>query len=157
MKKAVILVGIPGSGKSTIAKDLESKGFKRFNSDLIRKELYGDEQEQGDFNDVFGTLYHRLEMCCLLEDCDIVIDNTNIRSRDRNQLIEIIEPFEKHIIEVWLIDTPLEVCLERNSKRERVVPEDIIIKFYNRLEDNRTNIVQQATRIIKPEDLFGEV
>jgi predicted kinase len=118
MKKAVILVGIPGSGKSTIAKDLESKGFKRFNSDLIRKELYGDEQEQGDFNDVFGTLYHRLEMCCLLEDCDIVIDNTNIRSRDRNQLIEIIEPFEKHIIEVWLIDTPLEVCLERNSKEK---------------------------------------
>ena len=44
--KCIILCGIPGSGKSTYAQSFEELGWVHLSSDLIRKELYGDESIQ---------------------------------------------------------------------------------------------------------------
>lgn len=38
MKEAIILMGIPACGKSTLAIELEGKGYIRINRDTIRKE-----------------------------------------------------------------------------------------------------------------------
>lgn len=39
MCKFIMLVGLPGSGKSTYAKKLEEEGYRIHSSDAIRKEL----------------------------------------------------------------------------------------------------------------------
>lgn len=60
----VMMVGVPGSGKSFFARQLaESLGFKRFSTDAIRTELYGRPDEQffreGTNNEVFKVLNGR--------------------------------------------------------------------------------------------------
>lgn len=133
--KFVLMVGIPGSGKSTVAAGLIDQGYVCFNADIIRQELYGDAKTQGDHQEVFGVMYERMEeaMC---DEKDIVIDNTNVRKYNRRMLIALAKQWG-YEVEIWLVDTPLEECLERNAKRERVVPEDVIVKMHETLEQNR--------------------
>ena len=53
MNKFYMLVGLPGSGKSTIAQKLNCKVFS---SDSLRKELWGNENTQGDNSQLFNEL-----------------------------------------------------------------------------------------------------
>ena len=52
-------IGLPGSGKSTIA--AAQKGATIISSDAIRGELYGDENILGKHNEVFGLMLRPLE------------------------------------------------------------------------------------------------
>lgn len=40
MAKLYVMVGLPGSGKTTYAHSIKGKNIKVFSFDLIRKELY---------------------------------------------------------------------------------------------------------------------
>lgn len=153
MKKVVILVGIPASGKSTIANKLETFGYRRLSADLIRRELYEDENEQGDYKKVFGLLYGRLTNYLALGEHSIVIDNTNIRSKDRQHIRAIVSLYSGYTTQIWLVDIPLEICLERNKNRDRHVPEDVIYKFYTSLQNKKENIRREAYLIIGKEGI----
>ena len=63
MTNFYMLVGLPGSGKSTIAKKMIEKNpnIKVFSSDSLRKELWGDENKQGDNSKLFNELHTFLE------------------------------------------------------------------------------------------------
>ena len=54
----ILLCGIPGSGKTTWAKNYISKNpdFVHLSSDAIRAELYGDENIQGNPVEVFTLM-----------------------------------------------------------------------------------------------------
>lgn len=132
MKKLILLVGIPGSGKSTVALRLLEKGFVCLNADTIRHELYGDAGEQGDKERVFEVFFERLDKE-LAGGRDIVIDNTNINSRHRQPIIERARTAGYGDIQLWIIDTPLDVCLERNRARSRNVPDDIVENYHKAL------------------------
>ena len=58
MGKFIMLVGLPGSGKSTFAKNL---GYNIFSSDELRKELWGDESKQGNNTELFTELHRRIK------------------------------------------------------------------------------------------------
>ena len=58
MNKFYMLVGLPGSGKSTISNELNGEVFS---SDALRKELWGDENTQGDNTLLFNELHKRIE------------------------------------------------------------------------------------------------
>src|SRR5215469_5348215 len=90
--KLVVMVGVPGSGKTTLAKKLVEKGFHYLNADSIRMELYGNEAEQGDKEEVFNIFFQRLEIA-LESGVDIVIDNTNINMRQRKPILERAQQF----------------------------------------------------------------
>jgi predicted kinase len=132
MKKLVLLIGIPGSGKTTLASTLIGKGFERLCADDIRLELYGNEAEQGNPKEVFTIFFERLESLLALNK-DIVIDNTNVKFEHRQQIIDRANKFQYTDIQLWVLDVPLAVCLERNKKRERQVPEDVITNLFNTL------------------------
>ena len=58
MANFYMMVGLPGSGKTTFAHNIE-KGAVVISSDIIRKELWGSEEKQGDNKIVFEELEKR--------------------------------------------------------------------------------------------------
>ena len=59
MQKLIVMVGVPGSGKSTYAKNTFSKTAEILSSDALRKELLGNENDQKHNDYVFAELYKR--------------------------------------------------------------------------------------------------
>lgn len=131
-KRLVLMVGIPASGKTTLSRRLTERGYAYFNADDIRQQLWGDSADQREPEKVFAIFFARLEEA-LAAGLDIVIDNTNINSRHRSPILERAASFGYTDIQLWVLDVPLEVCLERNRARQRSVPEDIVTNMFNTL------------------------
>jgi predicted kinase len=150
VSKLIVMVGVPGSGKTTLAKKLVEKGFHYLNADAIRLELYGSEAEQGDNEQVFSIFFERLEVA-LGGGLDIVIDNTNINMRQRKPILERAERFSYSDIQLWLLDIPLELCLRRNASRERIVPAEIVSNMFATLNrSGRPQRTEGRLVIIRP-------
>lgn len=131
MTKTVILtIGIPGCGKSTFAAEYVKRGGGDaifLNGDNVRAELYGDASIQGDPKEVFGLIKTRM-----LEGLKnpsvkyLVIDNTNLSTKIRNQYYEMVSKDDD--VEFILVYFPvnLEKALRQNKMRDRFVPESVI-------------------------------
>ena len=78
-----MMVGLPGSGKSTYAKQLsEETNAVICSSDTIREELYGDENSQDNNDEVFKILHSRIKEN-LKNGKNVIYDATNINSKRR--------------------------------------------------------------------------
>ncbi len=155
-KRLILLVGIPGSGKTTLAKKVVEKGFHYLNADAIRAELYGDEGEQGNPEDVFSIFFQRLEQA-MGEEADIIIDNTNLNPKHRHPILERAQQFGYVDVQLWWLDVPLEVCLQRNKSRDRIVPDDIVTNMHAELNRaGRPKRSEGKITIIKPGKEPGE-
>lgn len=125
MNKIYTLIGIPGSGKSTIAKKYLSH-CEIISTDEIRKELFGSAEIQDKGWLVFQTAYSRVANT-LEKGKDVVFDATNLTKKDRKKILK----FEAiHIAIVML--TPIDICKQRNASRERKVPEEVIDRMSNK-------------------------
>ncbi len=130
----ILLVGIPGSGKSTYAKKYipdYPKQAVHLSSDSIRAELYGNESIQGNPADVFSLMQKRA-VEALNNGYDVLYDATNITRKDRAGIIGMCPKFAK--IECHIIWAPIEVCIERDSKRERTVGKEVIDRMLKRFQ-----------------------
>ena len=127
MAKFTILVGLPSSGKSTLAKKLaERDGAMIISSDAIRAELYGDESIQSDPAKVFRIMKERA-VRALNEGNDVVYDATNINAKKRAALLKELRGQAPNLwAECVIVLCPYGVCLARNRARNRVIPEDAI-------------------------------
>jgi predicted kinase len=129
LKKLILLVGIPASGKSTLAGKLVQKGFECINADAIRAELYGNELQQGDPQEVFSVFFDRLE-ALMKDEKDIVVDNTNLKVPHRKQILDRGHKFGYGDVQLWVLDVPLDVCLQRNAARDKKVEEDVLANMF---------------------------
>lgn len=120
MQEFVMLVGIPASGKSTVAEEYMGKGYLIFSSDAIRKELFGDENCQSDNNLVFNTLHNRIRSA-MNDGFNVVYDACNINAKRREAFLREVGRIgcKKHCV---FMATPYSVCVIRNQKRKRKVP-----------------------------------
>lgn len=135
MTNFYMLVGLPGSGKSTIAKKMIEKNpnIKVFSSDSLRKELWGDENKQGDNSELFNELHTRIKDCLSLGN-DCIYDATNISAKRRTAFLNNIKSI-KNVNKVCIFAlTSIEKCYKNNKKRERQVPEDVIKNMYLRFD-----------------------
>ena len=147
----IILVGIPGSGKSTKAKELVSQGYTHISADRVRAHLYGNANCQGDSDHVFRVFNDQLNKA-LLASKNVVVDNTNCKQKYRDRL-RYVGNFYNYAIETWVIDTPLDECIRRNGLRSRVVPEHILTNMYKSLHSNFPSSKEGVVKVIKSQVL----
>lgn len=131
--KLILLVGIPGSGKTTYSNDYMKSNSNtiHLSSDSIRAELYGDESIQGNPAEVFSLMQKRA-IEALNDGKDVIYDATNITRKDRSGIIGICPKFAK--IEAHIIWAPIETCIERDAARDRTVGKAVIDKMLKRFQ-----------------------
>jgi predicted kinase len=123
--RIVVLVGLPGSGKSTY---LEQMGVRGLSSDGIRKLLADDATDQTIHVRVFQTLRYLLGQRLAIGRAVTYIDATNLTREERRPYLEIGRA-RACDVEAVFFDVPLDVCLERNALRDRVVPGEALRKM----------------------------
>ena len=129
----IMLIGLPGSGKSTVAETYKALGYHIHSSDEIREELSGDVNNQNINGLVFQTLHKRI-MEDLSNGISCVYDATNISYKRRMSFLQEVHKkifcWKKAVV----VATPDEVCLQQNEGRERTVPEEVLERMYRHFD-----------------------
>ena len=167
MPKIILCRGIQGSGKTTWAKQwvLEDPEHRvRFNNDDIRNMLgkyWVPSREK-----LVLDLKKQFIMSSVMAGYDIVIDNMNLNPKE----VEFYKTYiEKHNIIMQFFNeldeetklgfkddskyelkfkdlfTPLQECIERDSKRPNPIGEEVIKKTYEKYKDILKVIEKEAT------------
>ncbi len=126
----VLTIGLPGSGKTTWYK---RRGVTPLSSDLLRSLLFDDIAEQRYQGLVFSTLRSLLRARLIAKMPWNYVDATNLSPHERKQWIKMAKSFGYEVQAVFF-DVPLAVCMERNSKRERAVTDEVMQKMAERLK-----------------------
>lgn len=133
-----IPIGIPGCGKSTFARGL---GADIVSSDTIRALLTGDENDQTRNGEVFKQFHARI-YSDLSNGRNVFADATNLTVSARKALLDEaetarkVQPVTTHVI---LFKNPAQ-ALRRNNSRDRVVPEDVMLKMLEKYEQTLSNL-----------------
>lgn len=129
MKELLVLIGLPASGKSTYAKNLIKDGkYVRVNRDDLRMSLFNTEHNPH-IENLITTVQNSIILESLRDNKSVVVDNCNIKESYRNDLKRLAEIVGDVQYTEMIFSTSLEECLDRNNKRERKVPVDVIEKF----------------------------
>jgi predicted kinase len=129
MVKLLMLKGLVASGKSTYAKELVEKGWVRVNKDDLRAMMHNSHHGKGKEARVVD-IRNQIVHSCLVAGQNIVVDDTSFNPIHEKVLREIAQMYNAEF-EIKFFDTPLEVCIERDSKREKPVGEVAIRTMYN--------------------------
>jgi predicted kinase len=126
----VLAIGLPGSGKSS--------WFKRhdivpLSSDMVRSLLFDDVREQRFQDLVFSNLRSMLKARLIAKRPMNYVDATNLTPQERQHWIKLAKDYQYEVHAVFF-DVPLEVCIERHQRRDRVVPEDVMRRMAAKLK-----------------------
>ncbi len=150
MPKIILCRGIPGSGKTFWAKEWvlkDSEHRVRFNNDDIRNML-GEYWVPKRESLVEMLKYHFVHET-MNKNYDIVIDNMNLNPKEIKVYENWIEKHNhfdfcfKYKLEFKNFNTPLDICIIRDSNRERPIGKDIITATYNKHKD----VIDEFTQI----------
>jgi len=133
---AVWVTGLPGSGKSSVAKEIQRRLLKRqvksriLSSDELRKRItpapkYTEEERDFVYKTLALTAKNLTD-----EDINVIIDATGNRRRYRDRCRREISRFA----EIYL-KCPLELCIEREKRRieSSYAPKGIYEKAFGRI------------------------
>lgn len=134
MVKMIILAGLPGAGKSTLAKKMvkQDPTYVRVNLDDIRNMLV-----TSDFSK--EKLVEQIELTSITyafnQKYNVIVDDTNLNPKKINKLKAIAKQYNAEV-DYKLISTDVEECIRRDALRERPVGEDVIRRFYEKYHEN---------------------
>nr|DAM49250.1 MAG TPA: polynucleotide kinase [Crassvirales sp.] len=145
MKRIILTRGIPASGKSTWAKQ-----------EVLKDPEHSIRINRDDLRNMCGKYWvpareHYIEACkglILISAMNfqfdtIIIDEMNLNPKEsgklKGEIAMVNDAFksgqDKYVVEIKdFTDVPLDVCLERDSKRENPIGEDIIKGIFNKYQ-----------------------
>ncbi len=119
MKTLLVLIGLPGSGKSTYAKEWvkeDPENRVRYNNDDFRTMILKTWENKP--NQVVIESKIALLKTWMRMGLDIVVDNTNLMPYEIESYKVLVRDFPEYEVILKIIDTPLEICKERNQTRD---------------------------------------
>lgn len=138
-----LLIGLPASGKSTFAQKLaqEINDVVVVSTDTIRANLYGDETTQGNWVEI------EREVCRQIREAidkkqPVIYDATNAARPWRMGFLQKQIDLENVEWVGWYLETPVHTCKERNQKRDRQVPDEVIDKMNADLQQSPPDKVE---------------
>lgn len=145
MKRIILTRGIPASGKSTWAKQ-----------EVLKDPEHSIRINRDDLRNMCGKYWvpareHYIEACkglILISAMNfqfdtIIIDEMNLNPKEsgklKGEITMVNDAFksgqDKYVVEIKdFTDVPLDVCLERDSKRENPIGEDVIRGIFNKYQ-----------------------
>ncbi len=140
MKEFKMFCGLSGAGKSSYIQDFVHKlraecyNVEVLSSDALRKEVYGDVNDQTHNKEVFDIIHTKIRQWATREynKRDIlIVDATNLTRKNRMAMLNIVKQ-SKDVSDIHcsvvVIATPVEKCIANDAMRERTVGRDVILK-----------------------------
>ena len=139
MSKIIMMVGCPGSGKSTFAKTMieNNENMIIVSRDEIRYSIVKeDEPYFAREDDVIAEYYYTIAKN-LDEGKTVIADATQLNPKGRKKVVDNVkfltkEPFT---VETILFNVPIETCIKRNDYRSgrRRVPHSVIRRMHTQM------------------------
>lgn len=137
MNKFTMLVGLPGSGKSSIAERMTmiDENVVWISSDAIREKLWGDANDQQHPNTVFGAMFS-MSLDALNKGHDVVYDATNLNAKTRAATLKQLR--ERAHVQFYAICNvvlcSIKECKRRQNDRDRKVPDEVIDRMVHQFQ-----------------------
>ena len=128
--KLIITVGLPGSGKSTY---LARLGVNAISSDEIRRLITDDPRDQSMNARIFATIRFLVRQRIAAGRPETYVDATHLTRWERRPYIRLAQRHGCEI-EALFFDVPAEVCIQRNQRRDRIVPDQAILDMARNLQ-----------------------
>jgi predicted kinase len=133
MKRVIVLVGLPASGKSQFARELllsEPSKWVRSNKDLLREMAHASHWSPANEKFIL-ELRDQIILMALENGKHVIVDDTNFGPHI-DHIKELVKG--KAIVEVndSFLQVPVEECIKRDLKRFNSVGKDVIVKMYNK-------------------------
>ncbi|MRX72788.1 AAA family ATPase [Bacillus lacus] len=127
-----MIIGLPGSGKSTFARKLaKNQEAVILSSDKLREEMLGDINNQASNESIFEELNRRVNEH-LANGINVIYDATNTNRKRRKHLINHVIKCDKKI--AHYVNEHYHTVLKRNNERDRKVSREVIDKMYKNMQ-----------------------
>lgn len=132
MQKIILCKGLPGSGKTTWAKQfcIDNPDHVRINKDDIRL-LLGSPKYSKNVEDIVLDFERKLGLAILFLGKSLIVDDTNFSKIHSKYWRKIASDRHFSFIEKFF-NTPLEECIQRDASRQKPVGESVILEMYEK-------------------------
>lgn len=132
-----MLIGLPGVGKSTYARDYVATrhGTIIVSFDDIRQELWGDANDQQNPSQVFNEMFLRT-VSAMTQGTNVIYDATNLTAKNRKTtLARLRQAIGQDFIAVAdVIVCSISECKRRQGERDRKVPDEVIDRMVRQFQ-----------------------
>lgn len=132
----IMMIGIPGSGKSKIAEQIgKLLSIDILSSDSYRGQLSPShtENDQTVSREAWNLLFKHAKDS-IAANSSVIIDATHSVERFRSRDVRQYRQYGAQAVVGLYVTTDLSIALYRNARRERIVPEHVIFAMHTNLE-----------------------
>ncbi len=129
--KIIVTQGLPGSGKSTWAKNQQTlypNTYIRVNKDELRKTLFGNDYTK-DKEYIILNVIDDIIRWAISENLYVIDDNTNLNCFHVERYKKLFGDIADIVIVDNFLSVSIDECIKRDLKRENSVGKDVILKM----------------------------
>ncbi|MGD2072963.1 MAG: AAA family ATPase [Candidatus Thorarchaeota archaeon] len=134
----LVLCGIPASGKTSFAREIRNQIDESSQVEIVSTDKWRDEEYYSSFSPenekhVRESALKRTEFL-LSVGVSVIHDDTNYYTSMRHELYDLAR-INECVFAVVYIATPLDIALEWNLKRDIIIPEHVIRRIQDKIDE----------------------